>query len=89
MLLVLFRQFLSNPGKDHRQATKWILSYLRGTSNVCLSFGGDNHVLHEYTSTNMSDGIDSKKSTLGYMMTFVGGGVLEIKIIKVCYFINY
>ena len=31
---------LENPSKAHREAVKWIFRYLKGTSNVCLSFGG-------------------------------------------------
>ena len=33
-------KFLANPGKTHWEAVKWIFRYLRGTSKVCLSFGG-------------------------------------------------
>ena len=32
-------RFLSNPGKEHWAAVKWILRYLRGTSRICLCFG--------------------------------------------------
>lgn len=32
-------QFLSNPGKEHWVAVKWILRYFRGTSSHCLCFG--------------------------------------------------
>ena len=29
-------RFMSNPGKEHWNAVKWILRYLKGTSNMCL-----------------------------------------------------
>lgn len=29
-------RFLANPGKDHWEAVKWIMRYLRGTSKLCL-----------------------------------------------------
>ena len=29
-------RFISNPGKEHWNAVKWILRYLKGTSNMCL-----------------------------------------------------
>ncbi|KAL6219078.1 hypothetical protein ACLB2K_012284 [Fragaria x ananassa] len=32
-------KFLSNPGKEHWNAVKWILRYLRGTSKISLCFG--------------------------------------------------
>ena len=38
-------RFLSNPCKKHWITVKWILRYLRGTSMVCLCFGGDKPVL--------------------------------------------
>ena len=38
-------KFLANPSKEHWEAVKWIFRYLRGTSKVCLSFGGSNHLL--------------------------------------------
>ena len=31
--------FMSNPDKAHREAMKWILRYLRGTTEKCLYFG--------------------------------------------------
>ena len=38
-------RFLSNPGKEHWAAVKWILRYLRGNSKTCLCFGTEKHVL--------------------------------------------
>ncbi|CAA0839486.1 Uncharacterized mitochondrial protein AtMg00810 [Striga hermonthica] len=38
-------RYLSNPGKDHWEAVKWILSYLKGSANKSLSFGKGNPVL--------------------------------------------
>ena len=32
-------RFMSNPGKEHWNAVKWILRYLKGTLNMCLRFG--------------------------------------------------
>ncbi|GJX69666.1 retrotransposon protein, putative, ty1-copia subclass [Tanacetum coccineum] len=39
-------RYLVNPGKNHWEAVKWILKYLRGTANVGLVYGinCDNHV---------------------------------------------
>ena len=65
-------QFMSNPGKKHKTAVKWILWYLRVTSRVYLCFGPRQPVLDGYTDANMSGDIDSRKSTFGYLMTFAG-----------------
>nr|GEY80439.1 retrovirus-related Pol polyprotein from transposon TNT 1-94 [Tanacetum cinerariifolium] len=39
-------RYLANPGKNHWEAVKWILKYLRGIANVGLVYGTDrdNHV---------------------------------------------
>ncbi|GJT85069.1 retrotransposon protein, putative, ty1-copia subclass [Tanacetum coccineum] len=34
-------RYLANPGKNHWEAVKWILKYLRGTANVGLVYGTD------------------------------------------------
>jgi hypothetical protein len=33
-------RYMNNPGKEHWEAVKWILRYLRGTANHALCFGG-------------------------------------------------
>ena len=38
-------KFLANLSKAHWEAVKCIFRYLRGTSKVCLSFGGSHHLL--------------------------------------------
>ena len=35
-------RFLENPRKEHWEAVKWILRYLRGSSDECLCFGASN-----------------------------------------------
>lgn len=67
--------FLSNSGKEHWNAVKWILRYLEGTSRVCLSFGDGKPVLDGYTDADMGGDVDSRKSTSGYLMTFVEAAV--------------
>ena len=68
-------RFLSNPGKEHWAAVKWILRYLRGTSNVCLCYGKGKLILDGFTDADMVGDIDSRKSTSGYLMTFAGEAV--------------
>lgn len=71
----LVSRYLSNPGKVHWDAVKWIFRYLRGTSRFCLCFGGSKHVLEGYTDADMAGDIDSRKSTSGYVFTFSGGAI--------------
>ena len=71
----LVSRYLSNPGKVHWDAVKWIFRYLRGTSRFCLCFGGSKHVLEGYADADMDGDIDSRKSTSGYVFTFSGGAI--------------
>ena len=68
-------RFLSNPNKEHWEAVKWILRYLRGTSKVCLCFGNDEPKLIGYTDSDMASDLDSRKSVSGFLMTFARGAV--------------
>jgi len=31
-------RYMSNPGKEHRRAVKWILRYLKGSSDMILCY---------------------------------------------------
>ena len=66
-------RFLSNPRKEHWAALKWILRYLRGTSRMCLCFGSGEPILKGYSDADMAGDLDSRKSTLRFLMTFAGG----------------
>jgi hypothetical protein len=68
-------RFLANPGKEHWNAVKWILRYLRGTSKMSLCFGSREPELIGYTDADMAGDIDSRKSTSGFLITFSGGAV--------------
>lgn len=67
--------FLSNLGREHWDAVKWILRYLRGTSKLTLSFGSGKPMLVGYTDSDLARDEDSRKSTSGYLITFSGGAV--------------
>ena len=64
-------RFLSNSGKKHWTVVKWILIYLKGTSNACLCFGDDKPMLQVCMDADMTED-DSRKSLSGYLLTFVG-----------------
>ena len=68
-------RFLSNPGRQHWEAVKWIMRYLRVTSKLKLTFGSGKPVLIGYTDSDMAGDVDNRKSTSGYLMTFSGGAV--------------
>ena len=53
-------------------AVKWILRYLRGTTNQALCFGGSNISLQGYVDVDMVGDRDNRRSTTRYVFT-VGG----------------
>lgn len=68
-------RFLSNPGREHWNAVKWILRYLKGTSDLKLCFGGEKPILFGYCDSDMAGDIDSRKSTSGYLIKLAGGAI--------------
>ena len=68
-------RFLSNLGRQHWETVKWIMRYLRGTSNLKLTFGSGKPVFVGYTNPDMVGDVDNRKSTSGYLMTFSRGVV--------------
>jgi len=74
-------RYMSHLGIEHWNAVKWILRYLRGTSNKCLHFGGSTTNLQGYVDSGNAVKwilryIDTKRSTTGYVFT-VGGAVVS------------
>ena len=68
-------RFLSDPGKEHWAAVKWILRYLQGTSKMSLCFGKGELILDGFINSDMAGDVDSRKSTSGYLISFTGGAV--------------
>jgi hypothetical protein len=40
--------YMNNPGKEHLEAVKWILRYLRGNTTHALCFGVSDTILHGF-----------------------------------------
>ncbi|GKV10025.1 hypothetical protein SLEP1_g21450 [Rubroshorea leprosula] len=68
-------RFLSNPGKQHWVAIKWIFKYLRGTSHMFLCYGEHESLLNGYSDADFGGDLDSRKSTSGYLMLYAGGAI--------------
>ena len=62
-------RYMANPGKQHWQAVKWILRYLRGTTNTCLEFGGSKEGVNGYVDADFAGDLDRRRSTTGYVFT--------------------
>ena len=55
-------RFMSRPGKQHWEAVKWILRYLKGSLDTCLCFTGASLKLQGYVDADLAGDIDSRKS---------------------------
>ena len=64
-------------------AVKWILRYLRGTTNQALCFGGSNIALQGYVDAYMVGDRDNMRSTTGYVFTIGGTTVSWVSKIQI------
>nr|GEW12680.1 retrotransposon protein, putative, Ty1-copia subclass [Tanacetum cinerariifolium] len=75
-------RYLANPGKNHWEAVKWILKYLRGTANVGLIYG-KNHGNHKdvigFVDLDYAKDPDKGRSITGYAF-LVQGCVVSWKV---------
>ena len=69
-------KFLQNPGRQHWDAVKWILRYLRGTTGHGIMFGKheDTSVVG-YVDADYVGDMDSRRFTTGYVFTLCGGPI--------------
>ncbi|GJT41121.1 retrovirus-related pol polyprotein from transposon TNT 1-94 [Tanacetum coccineum] len=68
-------RYLANPGKNHWEAVKWILKYLRGTANVGLVYGTNrgNHVdVTGFVDSDYAKDPDKGRSITGYAFLVQG-----------------
>ena len=65
-------RFMSRPGKQHWEAVKWILRYLKGSSDTCLCFTGASLKLQGYVDADFAGDTDSRKSTTEFVFTLGG-----------------
>lgn len=65
-------RYMSNPGRQHWEAVKWILRYLRGTTDRTLCFKGAGIELKNFVDSDLAGDVDNKKSTTRYVYTLGG-----------------
>lgn len=54
---------------------KWIPRYLRGSSNVCLEFGGNYNMVIGFVDTNYVGDLDQRRSLIRYVFTIRGSAL--------------
>lgn len=67
----LVSRFASNPGEVHVKAMKRILSYLRATTNIGLTFGGSNNQqMVAYANVDYAGCTSTRCLTSGYIFLY-------------------
>ncbi|GJV78178.1 phytochrome-interacting factor7 [Tanacetum coccineum] len=77
-------RFMSNLGREHWEAVKWLLSDLKGTSKATLCFSRKEVVLEGFFDLDYGGCLDSSKSTTGYVFTVSGTAVSWMSRIQKC-----
>ncbi|XP_073137926.1 secreted RxLR effector protein 161-like [Henckelia pumila] len=71
-------RFMANPGHCHWEALKWIMRYLKETTNIGLKFEKQTAGLDEavgYVDSDFAGNLDTRKSLTGYIFTLYGTAV--------------
>ncbi|CAH9072329.1 unnamed protein product [Cuscuta europaea] len=68
-------RFMSNLGKEHWEGVKWLLRYLKGTSETAICFRRNGVILEVFTDADLGCCYDSGKSTTGYVITIGGTAI--------------
>jgi hypothetical protein len=70
-------RYMSKWNFEHYKAAKHLLQYIRGTTDLCLTFdgtGGERLVLG-YADADWGGDLDTRRSTTGYVFKVFGGVV--------------
>ncbi|PKA61604.1 Retrovirus-related Pol polyprotein from transposon TNT 1-94 [Apostasia shenzhenica] len=66
-------RYMANPEKEHWNALKWILCYLKGTSDYGLLFekNSDSDLLASYVDSDYAGDLDKRRSTTKFILLWV------------------
>ena len=71
----LLSRYMSNPGRDHWEALKWILRYLKGTTDFGLIYQKKQTTIglvEGYVDSDYAKDLDERRSITGYLFTGCG-----------------
>lgn len=74
--LVLLAYFMSEPGKKHWNAVKWVLRYLKRSLNTSLMYEKKQQsevIVEGFVDSDYAGNIDTRKSLTGYILIVFGG----------------
>ncbi|GJW36958.1 retrovirus-related pol polyprotein from transposon TNT 1-94 [Tanacetum coccineum] len=67
-------RYMAKPGREHWEAMKRILRYIKGTSDVALCFGESDLIVKGYVDSDYAGDLDGSKSTtrIAVIMEYLG-----------------
>ena len=68
-------RFMANPSKEHWAVVKWVLWYLRGTSDYCITYNSGHELVCGYVDSDFAGDMDKRRLTSGYVFTLAGGAI--------------
>lgn len=72
----LISRFMSKPGEIHWDAVKWLLRYVKGSSDLSLVFTKSKEFrVQGYCDSDFAGDLDKSRSTSGYVFTMGGNAV--------------
>jgi hypothetical protein len=71
----VFSGYMENLGKEHWAAVKWVLWYLRGTSDYCITYTSSCELVRGYVDSDFVGDLGKRRSTSGYVFTLAGGAI--------------
>jgi len=66
---------MANPGKEQWNAVKWVLRYLRGTCDYCITFNHKSDSICGFVDSYFAGDLDKRRSTSSYVFTLAGGAI--------------
>ena len=75
-VVVVVSGYMENPGKEHWATVKWVLRYLRGTSDYCITYNSGHELVCGYVDSNFAGDLDKMRSTSGYVFVVNQAGSL-------------
>ena len=83
-------RYMSNQGKFHWEAVKWILRYLRGTMDKCLYFGKGKLKVQDYVDADFGGEVDNRKcNNKLYIYSWKHRSKLDVLTTKDYCFVHY
>ena len=68
-------KYKENLGKEHWNAVKWVLQYLRGISDYCITFNNNSEFVCGFVDLDFACDLDMRRSTSGFVFTLAGGAI--------------